>query len=595
MVRDMMRDPRTDCMVPAYPPKFTRHYKEVRIEHEHGSLGFAVGPRIADLYYENVHHDRYPITKDEMLEVAKRIIDQHPEWIKQAKGSDTSEKIFWHGESTAKTPKAKKPTPEAVPQVQRVFVTGDAHRLTRDGVEWLTNVRQTVGRFKSWDDASKGSGGLHQHRIYQGVPFTQDELGTYYPELKQYTGLTKAKIGSGKVLFKDLKTPIAIEYRGKVFLVASFTPPPIKAAWIQQPQSAAPPLTSDELLTRARELGKEAYGVGWHDHTRDLTLSVLCHNPEQEPAMVVNMIAAWKKGWQAAQKTTPTPNLPPILTAPPELTADVLGVGPTPAAAPKTRTPTAKPHPKWVKVESVTKVECVNPLHNLKDNTTHFWVNGYTEAHKYTVKGDAANALMDLFDVKNLISRGMIEAERKQEVNAQLNQLAQNIIDKLAGKAPTPKTAAPKPKKQPVARKPAPTLPPILTAPPELAADLLGGLTPTPAAPKRKKQPAKRKPAPDMPSILTAPPELAADVLGTGPMGLPPTTAPKHKPAARTTKPKAKKTPAAQPRKTTKKTAKPKTKKTAAAPKLTASQREYLAIQGFVMVKRGGKYVRITN
>lgn len=32
-----------------------------------------------------------------------------------------------------------------------------------------------------------------------------------------------------------------------------------------------------------------------------------------------------------------------------------------------------------------------------------------------------------------------------------------------------------------------------------------------------------------------------------------------------------------------------------ATPKLTASQREYLAINGFVMVKRGGKYVRITG
>ncbi len=64
----------------------------------------------------------------------------------------------------------------------------------------------------------------------------------------------------------------------------------------------------------------------------------------------------------------------------------------------------------------------------------------------------------------------------------------------------------------------------------------------------------------------------------------------KLKPTAR--KPKTK--PAATP-KTTKKTAKPKAKKTAATPKLTAAQREYLAIQGFVMVKRGGKYVKITK
>jgi hypothetical protein len=122
-------------------------------------------------------------------------------------------------------------------------------------------------------------------------------------------------------------------------------------------------------------------------------------------------------------------------------------------------------------------------------------------------------------------------------------------------------------------------------------------------------KPVARKPAPDLPPALTAPPELTADVLGTGPMGQPPMAAPKHKPAARTTRkqpakptptavPKArkpKKTPAAKPRKTTKKTAKPKAKKTAAAPKLTAAQREHLAIQGFVMVRRGGKYVKITR
>ena len=127
------------------------------------------------------------------------------------------------------------------------------------------------------------------------------------------------------------------------------------------------------------------------------------------------------------------------------------------------------------------------------------------------------------------------------------------------------------------------------------------GVTPTQATPGRKPAP-----PPTTPPILAAPPELAADVLGAG-MGLPPTAAPGRKPAARTTrkppaKPKAvpkarkpKKTAAAKTRKTTKKAAKPKAKKTAATPKLTASQREYLAIQGFVMVKRGGKYVRITG
>ena len=71
-------------------------------------------------------------------------------------------------------------------------------------------------------------------------------------------------------------------------------------------------------------------------------------------------------------------------------------------------------------------------------------------------------------------------------------------------------------------------------------------------------------------------------------MSKPKAAKPKKQPA----KPKPKAVPKA--RKTTKKPAKPKAKKTT-TPKLTASQREYLAIQGFVMVKRGGKYIRITR
>ena len=117
------------------------------------------------------------------------------------------------------------------------------------------------------------------------------------------------------------------------------------------------------------------------------------------------------------------------------------------------------------------------------------------------------------------------------------------------------------------------------------------------AAKKPAAAPQARKPAPtpSVPPILTAPPELAVDVLGGG-MGLTPTPAakPKRKSAAKPKK-QPKKTAAAKTRKTAKKTAKPKAKKTAATPKLTPSQREYLAIQGFVMVKRGGKYVRITG
>ena len=77
-------------------------------------------------------------------------------------------------------------------------------------------------------------------------------------------------------------------------------------------------------------------------------------------------------------------------------------------------------------------------------------------------------------------------------------------------------------------------------------------------------------------------------------------TAPKRKPAAKPkkqpAKPKTTKKPAAPKARKPKKTAAAKPAKKPKKPaKLTASQREYLAIQGFVMVKRGGKYVKITK
>ena len=108
---------------------------------------------------------------------------------------------------------------------------------------------------------------------------------------------------------------------------------------------------------------------------------------------------------------------------------------------------------------------------------------------------------------------------------------------------------------------------------------------------------------PSVPPILAAPPELAADVLGAeeaalhaserrGELRRETRWQAEQKPAAKPKrKPATKKPAAAKP----KKPAKPKAKKTAATPKLTPAQREYLAINGFVMVKRGGKYVRITG
>ena len=223
-------------------------------------------------------------------------------------------------------------------------------------------------------------------------------------------------------------------------------------------------------------------------------------------------------------------------------------------------------------------------------------------------------------------------------------------ISRYAVFCTTPRTYAPAATKKPA---PTPSVPPVLTAPPELAADVLG-TGPTQAAPGRKPAVKDRVKMHDGEWAHIT--EVRTDEVRVKPDGLShvqvliytdmlhkvayrpdpianmsfywqvrarkTAAAPKRKPAARTTRkpaakpaakpkkqpakpkttkkpaaPKArkpKKTTAAKTRKTTKKTAKPKAKKTT-TPKLTASQREYLAIHGFVMVKRGGKYVRITG
>jgi hypothetical protein len=244
MAKDQIYDKRIGCMVPAYPARFTIKYKGLRVEHDgHGALAFAVGPRVADVYDEDVHHSGRPISKNEMVAVAKRIVDAHPKWIAQAKNGDTSQKIFSAG-STRKSPKAK-------PKTQKVFLKGEAKEKTSRGVSYLVNVVSdaveinTVARFRSWDDASSSMGGLYGFQSYQGVPMTQEELTTHYPELKRYTGLTKSKIGSAKVWFKNIDMPLVVQYKGYAYMVA----PTIEEAkaFRQVPESMTKPkLTAEQ-------------------------------------------------------------------------------------------------------------------------------------------------------------------------------------------------------------------------------------------------------------------------------------------------------------------------------------------------------------
>ena len=268
-------------------------------------------------------------------------------------------------------------------------------------------------------------------------------------------------------------------------------------------------------------------------------------------------------------KHKPAPDMPPILTAPAELAADVLGTGPMglpPTATPKFKT--VEDAERWLEKKYIEHGG------RWKFQATP----EYKKVHPH---------LLELYGRRNR----QIEKERKQ-VNIVNNPYGIGYVIQFGTRTNVYASGG----------------------------GMMGGMAtfhtvdeavkeakrsgyeimskPKAAKPKAKKPAAKppRTSAPDMPPALIAPAELAADVLGTGPMGLTPAPAtPKRKPAARTTKPKAKKTPAAKTRKPTKKAATPKAKKTAATPKLTASQREYLAIQGFVMVKRGGKYVRITG
>ena len=262
------------------------------------------------------------------------------------------------------------------------ILKGEFREVVHCGVSHFLNRENSVAQFESWEDVGRGtSGAMNGHRTCRGVPITQDELDTHYRALKKHTSLTKAKIGSGKVLFKDLREPIVVEYQGKVYMAAPFVPdtsvPDIPATWLPKPPSVAPPLTPKELLTRARELGKDAYGYGFgmHTHTQDLTLSVLCHNPEQEPSLVVKMIEAWKKGWQAEQKAatkpprTPAPSVPAIFAPAPAATSDMAsvpvrlgggGIPPIPgmgaAAAPKPKRKTAaKPAAKPAKKAAAPK------------------------------------------------------------------------------------------------------------------------------------------------------------------------------------------------------------------------------------------------
>ena len=85
MRKEQMYDKRIGLMVPTYPNRFTTGYKGIKIHHDgHGALSFAVGPRMMDMYDENIHHTGTPLSKNDMVTIAKQIIATHPDWVDQA-------------------------------------------------------------------------------------------------------------------------------------------------------------------------------------------------------------------------------------------------------------------------------------------------------------------------------------------------------------------------------------------------------------------------------------------------------------------------------------------------------------------------------
>ena len=227
MAEDVIYDAQSDRMVSTYPPRFTIKYKGIRIEHDgYSALAFAVGLRMADVYYKDIHHSGHPISKDDMVTIAKQIVESHPEWIEQAKNNPPAKDPIFHPDYVRKTPQVSRRVSKAKPKPRKVFLKGEAKEKKIMGVTCLINVvsntveTNTVARYDNWNEAIRGMKGGQGFQIYQGVPMTQKELTTHYPELERYTGLTKSKIGTGNVLFTNVDMPIVVQHKGYAYMVA---------------------------------------------------------------------------------------------------------------------------------------------------------------------------------------------------------------------------------------------------------------------------------------------------------------------------------------------------------------------------------------
>ena len=473
--------------------------------------------------------------------------------------------------------------------------------VTHFGVSHLLNRDRSVAQFESWQDVDKGTmGAMSGHQAYQGVPVTQEVLDTYYPALKENTVLTKSKIGSGKVRFKDLREPIAIEYRGKVYLVAPFVPdtngiPKPAPAPMKQPMKAATPKPAEtqktvEYVPRSVEQLERETGDRYPRTKKELEAhqtwnveiirGTKTYLGESKPEVTVytkipgmghpgigtnialairdfclknNLAPLPKAPARTAARTTrkpkakkPAPDLPPILTAPPELAADVLGTGAT--AGMRSALETAITEGFTAKPKRTTTSRKEAEL----AKTAAAWGRGEHTPPAAPKRKPAARTTRKKPD------------SRIMELRAEENQIRADIWKEIRELKPMGRRSEVgmamgiTPKRGVV----------VETA----VGELVFAKARQPSARQLKRWESMHNKARKM-SWEVAKRQVESIEA--------------WEPAARTTR---KKPVAAAP-----KPAKPKAKKPAAGTKLTPAQQEYLAINGFVRVKRGGKYVTITN
>ena len=439
-------------------------------------------------------------------------------------------------------------TKAAAPKARKVFLKGGAKEKTSMGVTYLINVVNdtieinTVGRFRSWDDVSRSMGGLYGFQSYQGVPMTQEELTAHYPELKPYTGLTKAKIGSAKVWFKNVDMPLVVQYKGYAYMVA----PTIAEAdaFRQVPDSMTKPKLTAEQRKYLDAHKKEEVAGCWQEI-------------EFFQVGIEEAIREGKRLQKQGKRVqigefAPTGGRPLYTVM--VLVGGSAGAGvaakPKPKAAAK---PAKKPTPnESTRARELGKARALGKA-------------GY-RAGKQAPAQDAKiielcsnRGHSQMMELMGAWSKGW-HAEHQIETDKELER--KGII------TPRMVAAKPKPAAKPP-RTPAPAFPTILTPAPAAASDMAsvpvrlggGGIAPIPgvgagvAPAKKRRQPAAK---------------------------------PAAKPRARAAAPKP-----AKKAKTAAKPAKAKNGKT--VPELTAAQKKRLAAKGSVTVKRGGKFVTVTR